>query len=113
VQGLWLVWRYQGPSSLEWFLRRRDALALLAGAILGEESVLVRATKEDTLQRDCAVVQVVIRQLLESLQTIHATGQLKEGAHSEHGHAEQGGCEPLGRIAGCRRGSFGTTCHQS
>lgn len=76
-QGLWLVWRYQGASSLEWFLRRRDALPLLAGAVLGESAMLVRNSPEDLLQRDCAVVQAVMRHLLESLQAIHATG----GAH--------------------------------
>ncbi|GAQ79344.1 hypothetical protein KFL_000280490 [Klebsormidium nitens] len=73
-EGLWLVWRYQGASSLEWFLRRRDALPLLAGAVLGDSAMQVRNSPEDLLQRDCAVVQAVMRNLLDSLQAIHATG---------------------------------------
>lgn len=68
------MWRYQGASSLEWFLRRRDALPLLAGAVLGESAMQVRNSPEDLLQRDCAVVQAVMRNLLDSLQAIHATG---------------------------------------
>lgn len=73
-QGTWLIWRYQGSSNLESFLRRRDFPAALAGDLLGERGVTVRATKEDLLQRDCAVVQAVCRHILENLRGVHATG---------------------------------------
>jgi hypothetical protein len=74
LQGLWLVWRYQGSANLESFLRRRDFPAALAGDMLGERGVLVKASKEDVLQRDCAVVQAICRQLLDCLKNVHATG---------------------------------------
>ncbi|GAQ91275.1 hypothetical protein KFL_007560030 [Klebsormidium nitens] len=74
VEGTWLIWRYQGSANLESFLRRRDFPAALAGDLLGERGVTVRSTKEDTLQRDCAVVQAVCRHVLENLRAVHATG---------------------------------------
>jgi len=59
VEGLWLVWKYEGRHTLSYFLRRKDTLQALATA-------MGVSTKQ--------VVPVAMRQILEACDRLHSLG---------------------------------------
>jgi len=62
--GLWLVWRYEGANTLQFYLRRRDGLRVLARDLEVPEEL---------------VVAVAMRQILTGLAALHAAGAVGGG----------------------------------
>lgn len=68
VQGLWLVWRWQGSNTLAFYLATRSRTAALAAALgLGEAPASGPA-----LEAACA--RAVLRQTLRGLKALHEAG---------------------------------------
>ncbi|CAD7700462.1 unnamed protein product [Ostreobium quekettii] len=59
TEGLWLIWKYEGDQTLAHYLRRRDCTSALAMDL---------GVPEDT------VASVVLKQILQCLQGLHAAG---------------------------------------
>eukprot|EP00245_Coleochaete_scutata_P009411 TRINITY_DN3088_c0_g2_i1.p1 TRINITY_DN3088_c0_g2~~TRINITY_DN3088_c0_g2_i1.p1 ORF type:complete len:915 (-),score=225.33 TRINITY_DN3088_c0_g2_i1:507-3098(-) len=75
TEGLWLVWRYQGDRTLDYYLKQRGFPETIADIVLGDKAPKVQgSSKIDMLQRDYAVIREVMGQILQNLRAIHRSG---------------------------------------
>lgn len=68
--GKWLVWRYEGDSTLSDFMARRDFPDNLGTAVFGKSF----SENEDKVRRQSLIIKKLMRQVMVSLKKMHATG---------------------------------------
>ncbi|EFJ20614.1 hypothetical protein SELMODRAFT_108899 [Selaginella moellendorffii] len=66
--GKWLVWKYEGDSTLADFMKDRRFPENLAEPLLG------RSREKDPLKRKALTIRKILREILVALKKMHATG---------------------------------------
>ncbi|EFJ20616.1 hypothetical protein SELMODRAFT_418401 [Selaginella moellendorffii] len=66
--GKWLVWKYEGDSTLADFMKDRRFPKNLAEPLLG------RSREKDPLKRKALTIRRILREILATLKKMHATG---------------------------------------
>eukprot|EP00897_Mesotaenium_endlicherianum_P006308 jgi/Mesen1/5705/ME000288S04910 len=75
LTGLWLVWRYQGDKTLDYYLKQKSFPENVA-VHLSPSEVGRRpgSSKEDNFRYEGAVVRALMSQILSTLKDLHRTG---------------------------------------
>ncbi|KAJ7519933.1 hypothetical protein O6H91_20G060400 [Diphasiastrum complanatum] len=67
--GKWLVWKYEGDSTLADFMKARDFPENLGSVLFGGT-----LNKKDPLQRRGLIIKKIMREMITSLKKMHSTG---------------------------------------
>ncbi|KAH7351870.1 hypothetical protein KP509_19G018100 [Ceratopteris richardii] len=67
--GKWLVWKFEGDSTLADFMKDRNFPENLSEAMFG-----IRFQNRDPVSRDALIIKKITRQIITSLKKVHDTG---------------------------------------
>ncbi|KAL2650985.1 hypothetical protein R1flu_019113 [Riccia fluitans] len=70
TEGLWLIWKFEGGRTLDYYLKQRNFPDNVAEYILGSEI----STRAGRVEQSNAVIRRIMFQLLSNLRDLHHTG---------------------------------------